>query len=113
MEEIVEIMEQQPKEVLQYIILLLMKSGHLSYEDITTVYVEYLDNLRKGATDNYMTLQSKIMNMWCDKKLAKAMEKWRENNIQKELDDEKNHIHSGCGTDADGLQDEGDGGDSD
>ena len=46
-----------------------------------------------------------------DKKLAKAMEKWRENNIQKELDDEKNHIHSGCGSDADGLQDEGDGGD--
>ena len=48
-----------------------------------------------------------------DKKLAKAMEKWRENNIQKELDDEKNHIHSSCGSDADGLQDEGDGGDGD
>jgi hypothetical protein len=48
MEEIIKALKSLPKEFLQAIILELMKSECVSYEDITKVYVEYLDMLRKG-----------------------------------------------------------------
>ena len=64
MEEILKLLKTLPKEYLQAIILELMKDQKISYEDITQAYVEYLDMLRKGASEKYLTLQSKVVSMW-------------------------------------------------
>jgi len=64
MEEILKALKTLPKEFLQVIILELMKDQKISYEDITQAYVEYLDMLRKGTTEKFLTLQSKIVSMW-------------------------------------------------
>ena len=68
MEEIIKALKTLPKEYLQVIILELMKDQKISYEDITKAYVEYLDMLRKGQSEAYLELQSKIVVMWSGKK---------------------------------------------
>ena len=68
MEEIIKALKALPKEYLQVIILELMKDQKISYEDITRAYVEYLDMLRKGQSEAYMELQSKVVAMWSGKK---------------------------------------------
>ena len=68
MEELIKILKAQPKEWLQFVILELMISEKVSYEDITKVYVEYLDTLRKGQSEAYFELQSKVVAMWSGKK---------------------------------------------
>lgn len=67
MEKILEALKALPKEYLQVIILELMKDQTISYEEITQVYVEYLNMLRKGTSEKFLTLQSKIVSMWCGK----------------------------------------------
>ena len=64
MEEILKLLKTLPKEYLQVIILELMKDQKISYEDITKSYVEYLDMLRKGQSEAYLELQSKVVTMW-------------------------------------------------
>ena len=64
MEQILKALKALPKEYLQVIILELMKDQKISYEDITQAYVEYLDMLRKGQSEAYMELQSKVVTMW-------------------------------------------------
>ena len=68
MEEILKLLKTLPKEYLHVIILELMKDQKISYEDITQAYVEYLDMLRKGQSEAYLELQSKIVTMWCGTK---------------------------------------------
>ena len=68
MEEIVKALKSMPKEYLQVIILELMKDQKISYEDITTSHVEYLDMLRKGQSEAYQELQYKVVDMWSGKK---------------------------------------------
>ena len=68
MEEIIKALKSLPKEFLAAIILELMISERVSYEDITKVYVEYLDTLRKGQSEAYFELQSKVVAMWSGKK---------------------------------------------
>lgn len=64
MEEILKALKSLPKEYLQVIILELMKDQKISYEDITKSYVEYLNMLRKGTSEKFLTLQSKMVSMW-------------------------------------------------
>jgi len=64
MEQILKALKTLPKEYLQVIILELMKDQKISYEDITQAYVEYLNMLRKGTSEKFLTLQSKIVSMW-------------------------------------------------
>ena len=64
MGEILKALKALPKEYLQVIILELMKDQKVSYEDITQAYVQYLDMLRKGTSEKFLTLQSKIVSMW-------------------------------------------------
>lgn len=68
MNELLKTLKSLPKEFLQAIILELMKSECISYEDITKAYVDYLDILRKGQSEAYLELQSKVVTMWCGKK---------------------------------------------
>ena len=64
MGEILKALKTLPKEYLQVIILELMKDQKISYEDITKSYVEYLDMLRKGQSEKFLTLQIKVVEMW-------------------------------------------------
>lgn len=64
MEQILKALKTLPKEYLQVIILELMKDQNISYEDITQAYVEYLNMLRKGTSEKFLTLQSKMVSMW-------------------------------------------------
>lgn len=64
MEEILKLLKTLPKEYLQVIILELMKDQKISYEEITQAYIEYLNMLRKGTSEKFLTLQSKIVSMW-------------------------------------------------
>lgn len=64
MGEILKALKALPKEYLQVVILELMKDQTISYEEITQAYVEYLNMLRKGTSEKYLTLQSKIVSMW-------------------------------------------------
>ena len=68
MEQILKALKALPKEYLQVIILELMKDQKISYEDITKAYIEYLDMLRKGQSEAYLELQSKVVTMWCGTK---------------------------------------------
>lgn len=68
MEEIIKVLNSLPKEFLQAIILELMKSESISYEDITKAYVDYLNMLRKGQSEAYLELQSKVVTLWSGKK---------------------------------------------
>ena len=76
MGQILKALKALPKEYLQVIILELMKDQKISYEDITQAYVEYLNMLRKGQSEAYMELQSKVVNMWSGTK------KDRDNNLK-------------------------------
>lgn len=64
MKKILEALKTLPKEYLQVIILELMKDQKISYEDITQAYVEYLNMLRKGTSEKFLTLQSKMVSMY-------------------------------------------------
>ena len=64
MEQILKALKTLPKEYLQVIILELMKDQKISYEDITQAYVEYFDMLRKGTSEKFLTLQSKLVSMY-------------------------------------------------
>ena len=64
MEKILEALKTLPKEYLQVIILELMKDQKISYEEITQAYIEYLNMLRKGTTEKFLTLQSKMVSMY-------------------------------------------------
>ena len=68
MGEILKLLKTLPKEYLQVIILELMKDQTISYEEITQAYVQYLDMLRKGQSEAYLELQSKVVAMWCGTK---------------------------------------------
>ena len=62
----------------------------------TKVYVEYLDMLRKGQSEAYLELQSKVIDMWsgakkdCDQKLKDIMhyllDKGRINTTHEKID---------------------------
>ena len=68
MNELLKTLKTLPKEFIAAIILELMISECVSYEDITKVYIEYLDTLRKGQSEAYFELQSKVVEMWSGKK---------------------------------------------
>ena len=68
MEEIIKALKSLPKEFIAAIILDLMISECVSYEDITKVYIEYLDTLRKGQSEAYFELQNNVVAMWFGKK---------------------------------------------
>ena len=99
MEEILKTLKTLPKEYLQVIILELMKEQKISYEDITQAYVQYIDMLRKGQSEAYMELQSKVVTMWSgnkkdrDKNLKDIMhyllDKGRINTTHEDIDKHK------------------------
>ena len=68
MEQILELLKSQPKEVLQWIILELMRDDKLSFADIAQLHVKYLEMLRQGHTEKLMRLRSQVIDLWCGTK---------------------------------------------
>lgn len=99
MEELLKILEQQPKEILQWFVLELMRKDLLSFADIASVHVKYLETLKNGGTEMLMQLRSKVIALWCTNKkdigksLVKLIQEGKDNgwvNInQKDIDNSK------------------------
>ena len=68
MKELLEILKQQPKEVLQWIILELMASNKLSFAELAEIHVKHLEQLKKGETEELMKLRSEVISLWCGTK---------------------------------------------
>ena len=68
MEQILELLKEQPKEVLQWIVLELMKDNKLSFAEIAELHVKYLEMLKKGETKELMHLRSQVIGLWCGTK---------------------------------------------
>ena len=68
MEQLLEILKKQPKEVLQWIVLELMKDNKLSFAEIAELHVKYLEILKKGETKELMRLRSGVISLWCGTK---------------------------------------------
>lgn len=68
LDHLLDLLKQQQKEILQWVILELMKDNKLSFADIATTHVEYLEMLRKGETERLMNLRSKVIDLWCGTK---------------------------------------------
>ena len=68
MNELIEYIGKQPKEVILYIIFKLMQDGKIDFVDITKVHVEHLEEMRKGQTEKLISLRSKVIGLWCGKK---------------------------------------------
>ena len=68
LDHLLDLLKQQPKEILQWIILELMKDNKLSFADIAATHIEYLEMLRKGETERLMSLRSKVIDLWCGTK---------------------------------------------
>ena len=96
MEQLLELLKQQRKEVLQWLILELMKDNKLSFTDIAETHVKYLEMLRKGQSEKLMRLRSEVIKLWCgtkkdrDKALKDIMHdllnKGRVNTTHEEID---------------------------
>ncbi len=70
MEQLLELLKGQPKEVLQWIVLELMRDGKLSFADITELHVKHLEMLKRGQTEKLMRLRSQVIGLWCGTKKA-------------------------------------------
>ena len=98
-DQLLELLKQQPKEVIEYLILKLMIDEKLSFTDIAKIHVEYLEKVKKGETDKLMKLRAKVIALWCGtkkelpSKLVSLMQEAKDNgwaNItQEQIDNSK------------------------
>ena len=96
MEQFLELLKNQPKEVIQWLVLELMRSDKLSFAEIAELHVQYLEQLKKGETEELMKLRGKLISIWCDtkknigKNLVELMQEAKDNgwaNINQECID--------------------------
>ena len=99
MKELLEILKQQPKEVLQWIFLELMASDKLSFAELAKIHVKHLEQLKKGETEELMKLRGKVISLWCGTKkelpsklvslMTEGMNKGWVNITQEQIDNSK------------------------
>ena len=68
MEQLLELMKNQPKEILQWVVFELMKCDKLSFTDIAELHVKYLEMLKRGQNEKLMNLRTKVIDLWCGTK---------------------------------------------
>lgn len=59
---------QLPKELIELVILNLMREGKLSFHEIAELHAQHLEELRKGTSMKLQELVGKVINMHNDKK---------------------------------------------
>ena len=75
MEELLELLKHQPKEILHWLILELMKAVAISFTDIAEAHNKYLQMLQKQEMEELMKLRGKVIGLWCGtkKELPKSL----------------------------------------
>ena len=75
MEELLEILKHQRKEVLHWLILELMRADTISFTDIAEAHNKYLQMLQKQEMEELMKLRGKVIDLWCGtkKELPKSL----------------------------------------
>ena len=75
MKELLELLKHQPKEILHWLILELMKEEAISFTDIADAHNKYLQMLQKKEMEELMMLRSKVISLWCGtkKELPKSL----------------------------------------
>ena len=75
MEELLEMLKHQPKEILHWMILELMKVDAISFTDIADAHIEYLQMLNKKEREELMLLRGKVISLWTGtkKELPKSL----------------------------------------
>ena len=73
--ELLELLKKQPKEILHWIILELMREGAISFTEIAETHNKYLQMLQKKEMEELMVLRGKIIGLWCGtkKELPKSL----------------------------------------
>lgn len=85
MEELLKLLKQQPKEILQWLVLELMRDEKLSFAEIAELHVKHLEMLKKGETEKLIHLRSEVIDLWCGtkkelpKKLISLMQEAKDN----------------------------------
>ena len=75
MEELLKLLKHQPKEILHWLILELMKTDAISFTDIADAHNKYLQMLQKKEMEELMQLRSKVISLWVGtkKELPKSL----------------------------------------
>ena len=75
MEELLELLKHQPKEILHWLILELMKANAISFTDIADAHNRYLQMLQKKEMKELIQLRSKVISLWTGtkKELPKSL----------------------------------------
>lgn len=75
MNELLELLRHQPKEILHWLILELMKENVISFTDIAEAHNKYLQMLQKQEMEELMKLRGKVISLWCGtkKELPKSL----------------------------------------
>lgn len=68
MEQLLELLKQQQKEILQWLILELMRADKISFVEIAELHVQYLNKLKQGETEKLMKLRTRVIDLWCSTK---------------------------------------------
>jgi hypothetical protein len=99
MEQLLELLKQQPKEILQWLIFELMASGNLSFVELAELHVEHLEQLKRGETEELIKLRGRVISIWCDNKknigknlitlMQEAKDKGWANLTQEQIDNSK------------------------
>lgn len=64
MTELLELLKHQPKEVLHWLILELIRADAISFTDIVKAHNEYLQMLQKQEMEELMKLRGKVIDLW-------------------------------------------------
>lgn len=75
MNELFELLKHQPKEILHWLILELMKENVISFTDIADAHNKYLQMLQKQEMEELIKLRCKVIELWCGtkKELPKSL----------------------------------------
>lgn len=65
MEQLLEILKQQQKEILHWLILELMRADKISFAEIAELHAQYLNKLKQGEIEKLMRLRTKVIDLWC------------------------------------------------
>lgn len=75
MERLLELLKYQPKEILHWLILELMKADAISFTEIAEAHNKYLQILQKKEMEKLMQLRGKVISLWTGtkKELPKSL----------------------------------------
>jgi len=66
--DLLEVLKSLPKEFLEFYIHELMAAGCISFADIATQHVRYLEEIRRHDTEEMLQLRYKISDLWLGNK---------------------------------------------